>query len=64
MRIYETKDARKDKVLILKSYPKAIQSKLLYLVNDILEEPRNLDATANPEQLKHTEKEMWSRELT
>ena len=64
MRVYETKDARKDKALILKSYPKVIQSKLFYLVNDILEEPRNLDAASSPEQLKHTEKEMWSRELT
>ena len=44
MKAYETKDARKDKMLILKSHPKATQSKLLYLVNDILEEPRNLDA--------------------
>ena len=64
MRARETKDARKDKILILKSYPKTIQSKLLYLVNDILDDPRNLDTIGNPEQLKHTEVEMWSRELT
>ena len=64
MRAYETKDARKDKILILKSYPKGIQSKLLYLVNDILEEPRSMEATGNPELLKYTENEMWSRELT
>jgi len=64
MRAYETKNARKDKMLILKSYPKAAQSKLFYLVNDILEEPRNFNAVGNPEKLKHTEVEMWSRELT
>ncbi|MDR2148236.1 MAG: type II toxin-antitoxin system YoeB family toxin [Tannerella sp.] len=64
MKAYETKDARKDKALILKSHPKGIQSKLLYLVNDILEEPRNLSAIGNPELLKHAENETWSRELT
>ena len=64
MKAYETKDARKDKTLILRSYPKATQSKLQYLVNDILDKLRNLDAICNPEQLKHTEVEMWSRELT
>jgi Txe/YoeB family toxin of Txe-Axe toxin-antitoxin module len=63
MKAYETKDARKDKKDI-KSYPKGIQSKLHYLVTDIMEDPRNLDAIGNPEQLKHTEIEMWSRELT
>ena len=46
----------KDKRLILKSHPKAKQSKLLYLVSDILKEPRNIDATGNPEQLKYTKK--------
>ena len=64
MKPYETKDARKDKMLILKSYPKATQSKLFYLVNDILDDPRNLNAIGSPEQLKHTAIEMWSRELT
>ena len=64
MKARETTDARKDKTIILKSYPKSTQSKLLYFVNDILEDPRNLDAVGNPEKLKHTEIEMWSRELT
>jgi toxin YoeB len=59
----EIKEALKDKKTI-KSYPKAIQTKLLYYVNDILEAPRNLDTIGNPEQLKHTKVEMWSRELT
>jgi len=60
---YETKEARKDKKLILMSYPKAIQSKLLYFVNDILDNPRNLNTVGKPEQLKHKETETWSREL-
>jgi len=64
MRARETKEARRDRKIILKSYPKGIQSKLQYLVNDILEDPRNLNATGNPELLKHATKEMWSRELT
>ena len=64
MKAYETKDAKKDKSLILKSHSKATQSKLLFLVNDILGEPRNLNTIGNPEQLKHSGIEMWSRELT
>ena len=62
-RAYETKDAKNDKALVLKSHTKATQSKLLYFINDILEKPRMLDTVGNPEKLKHTEKEMWSREL-
>ena len=64
MRAHETKDARKDRKLILMSYSKTIQSKLEYFVNDILDNPRNLNTVGNPEQLKHSEKETWSRELT
>jgi len=60
----EMREALKDKQMILKSLPKAIQSKLLYIITDILEEPRSSDAIGNPERLKHTELEMWSRELT
>jgi Txe/YoeB family toxin of Txe-Axe toxin-antitoxin module len=59
----EIKEALKDKKTI-KSYPKGTQSKLLYLVNDILDNPRNLDTIGNPEKLKYTEIEIWSRELT
>ena len=64
MKAYETKNAQKDKIIILKSCPKLIQSKLEYFVVDILDNPRNLNTVGNPEQLKHSEKEMWSRELT
>ena len=63
MKAYETKDAKKDKTLILKSYQKVTQSKLVYLINDIMDNPRNLNTIGNPEQLKHFEVEMWSREL-
>ena len=61
---YETKDARKDKAIIFKSYSKSMQSKLEYFVNDILDNPRNLNTVGNPEELKYSGEEMWSRELT
>ena len=64
MKVYETKEAKRDKQLILKSYPKATQSKLLYFINDIIDDPRNKETVGNPEELKHREKETWSRELT
>jgi toxin YoeB len=62
-RYIENKEALNDKKII-KSYPQGIQSKLHYLVTDILENPRNFDATGNPEQLRHKEIETWSRELS
>jgi len=64
MESYETPGARKDKKLILKSYPKLIQSKLAYFVCEIIDNPRDKKALGSPEQLKHSEKELWSRELT
>jgi Txe/YoeB family toxin of Txe-Axe toxin-antitoxin module len=64
MEYSEKKTAVEDRLLIRKSFPKATQSKLSYLIGDILDSPRNLNTVGNPEQLKHTEKEMWSRELT
>jgi Txe/YoeB family toxin of Txe-Axe toxin-antitoxin module len=60
----EKKTALKDKALILKSYPKNVRDKLLFLVNDILKYPRDLNAFGNPEQLKYTAIEMYSRELS
>ena len=64
MKYVEMREALKDKKHIFKSYPDSIQSKLEYFVKDILNNPRNLNTVGNPEQLKHTEVEMWSRELT
>ena len=64
MEYSEKKTAIKDRLLIRQSYPKATQSKLSKLVNNILENPRNKKAIGNPEELKYPEKEMWSRELT
>ena len=64
MEYTEKKTAVKERLLIRKSYPKAIQSKLEYLVNDILENPREKDTIGNPEELKHSELEVWSRELS
>ena len=61
---YETPNAKKEKKLILKSYPKVIQDKLRYFVYEIMDKPRDKNALGSPEQLKHSEKELWSRELT
>ena len=44
--------------------PKSVKEKYKYLFVDILDNPRNLNTVGNPEQLKHTEEDMWSRELT
>jgi Txe/YoeB family toxin of Txe-Axe toxin-antitoxin module len=62
-RSWETNNALKNWEKI-KSMPKSVKDKLKYFLVDILENPRSLDTVGNPEQLKHTEKEMWSRELT
>ena len=43
---------------------KSVKDKFKYFVVDILDNPRNLDTVGNPEQLKYTVTEMWSRELT
>jgi len=64
MEYSEKKTAIKERLLIRKSYPKSTQSKLLKLVSDILENPRDKEAIGNPEELKYNEKELWSRELT
>jgi len=60
----EKKTAIKERLLIRKSYSKAIQSRLEYLVNDILENPREKDTIGNSEELKHSDLEVWSRELS
>jgi len=59
----ETKDALNDWEKI-KSMSKSVKEKFKYFLVDILENPRNMDTVGNPERLKYTEKEMWSRELT
>ena len=64
MKLYETKDARRDRKTVLKNYPKNIQSKLEYFINDILDAPRNRNTVGSPEELKHFDIEVWSRELT
>ena len=64
MKAIEKKSAKKEKILISKSMPKAIQEKLKYLVGDIIADPREKNALGNPEELKHHTKETWSRELT
>ena len=64
MKAHETKNAKNDKRLILKSFPKSTQAKLRYLVEDIMYDPRDKNTLGNPEELKHKEVETWSRELT
>jgi len=59
----ETKNALKDWEKI-QSMTKSVKEKFKYFFVDILDNPRNLNTVGNPEQLKHTEVEMWSRELT
>ena len=44
--------------------PQSVKDKFKYLLIDILDNPRNLNTIGNPEQLKHSEIEIWSRELT
>ena len=53
-----------DREVILKSYPKGIQKKLFRINKDILINPRNKVAIGKPEELKYTDVEKWSRELT
>ena len=61
---FETDKALLDKDIIFKSYPKGIQNKFLRLIKDILTGPRTKIAIGKPEQMKHTDVEKWSRELT
>ncbi|MDR1737271.1 MAG: type II toxin-antitoxin system YoeB family toxin [Candidatus Symbiothrix sp.] len=63
-KIFETKEAKRDKKIILKSYPKVTQKKLEYFVADILSAPRNKNTVGCPEELKHGRVELWSSELT
>ena len=64
MKAVEKKTAKKDRLLIKKSYPKNIQSKFEYFIIDILDDPRNLNSVGNPEELRHYEFPVFSRELT
>jgi len=64
MKGIEKKSAKAEAAIIRKSFPKNIQDKLRYFVIDILDNPRDKNAVGEPEQLRHTEKELWSRELT
>ena len=67
--MYENESARNqkcksDKKIILKSFPKSTQAKLKYFIEDIVEAPRDKNALGSPEELKHHDEEVWSRELT
>ena len=59
----ETKQALSDWEKI-RSMTKSTKAKWKYLFQDILDAPREKNTVGNPEELKHTDIEMWSRELT
>lgn len=63
MKFIETKTALNDKKKI-RSMAKSIQEKLFDLVVDIVSNPRSTGSKGNPEQLKYSTMELWSRELT
>ena len=48
----------------LRSMPTVTKEKWKYLIEDIILAPREKNAVGNPEQLKHYDIEVWSRELT
>ena len=43
---------------------KSVKNKLTELVNDIIVNPRDKNTIGNPEELKYSDIELWSRELT
>ncbi|MDR0873025.1 MAG: type II toxin-antitoxin system YoeB family toxin [Prevotellaceae bacterium] len=47
----------------LKSMTKAVKAKFRFMFEEILENPRTLNAVGSPEQLKHQKYETYSREL-
>jgi len=59
----ETKQAL-DNWKKLRSMPNSTKEKWKYLITDILDNPCEKNTVGSPEELKHTEKEIWSRELT
>ena len=59
----ETKQALRDWDKI-RSMTKSTKAKWKYLIEDILYNPREKETVGNPEQLKYSDIEMWSRELT
>jgi len=63
MQYIETRTALKDKQKI-KSMTGSTKKRLKELVESIIDSPRDVDAIGKPEQLKYSELELWSRELT
>ena len=47
MKAHETKNAKSDKKIILKSFPRSTQAKLKYFIEDIVEAPRDKNALGN-----------------
>ena len=59
----ETKQALKDWQKI-QSAPQSVKERWKAIFKNILNFPRDKEAIGNPERLKYTDKEIWSRELS
>ena len=42
----------------------SVKNRIVFLIENILENPRALNAPGDPEELKYTDIEIWSRSLT
>ncbi len=63
MEYFETRTALKDKQKI-KSMDGSTKKRLKDIVESIIESQLDLDAIGKPEQLKYSDIDLWSRELT
>jgi Txe/YoeB family toxin of Txe-Axe toxin-antitoxin module len=63
MKFIETRVAVNDKKKI-KSMSNSVKLKFENLIIDIINNPREIKTIGNPEQLKYSEIELWSRELS
>ena len=62
MKAHETRIAISDKKKI-KSMTKSVKNRFESILIDILDNPRNLNSIGDPEKLRYTEIEMYSRSL-
>ena len=62
MRLFESEQAKLDKLKIKKNYPKSTQNRLVKMVNEMLKTPYK--GIGKPEPLKYELTGMWSRRLT
>ena len=64
--MYKFKETKKalDDWKKLRSMPNSTKGRWKYMIGDIVSAPRDKNAIGSPEELKYTDIEMWSRELT